>query len=116
MFSLFFTHPYHIEELLLFLVRIEIGVPWSESCSVVSQPRSPKDRTQVSRIVGGFFTSLATRHPQEYEFVAYPFSNGSFRPRNPTRVSYIAGRFFTNWAIREEMGVDINRIESIFSH
>ena len=27
MFSLFFTHPYHIEELLLFLVRIEIGVP-----------------------------------------------------------------------------------------
>ena len=26
----------------------------------------PRDRTQVSRIVGGFFTSQATREAQEY--------------------------------------------------
>ena len=30
------------------------------------------------------------------EWVAYPFSRGSFRPRNQTGVSFIAGGFFTN--------------------
>ena len=35
------------------------------------------------------------------DWVAYPFSSGSFWPRNRTRVSCIAGRLFTNWAIRE---------------
>ena len=40
--------------------------------------------------------------PRILEWVAYPFSRGSFRPRNWTGVSCIAGRFFTNWAIRED--------------
>ena len=38
------------------------------------------------------------------EWVAYPFSRGSFWPRNRPRrprVSCIAGGFFINWAIRE---------------
>ena len=35
------------------------------------------------------------------EWVAFPFSRGSFWPRNWTRVSCIVGRFVTNWAIRE---------------
>ena len=35
------------------------------------------------------------------EWVAFPFSSGSFWPRNRTGVSCIAGGFFTNWAIRE---------------
>ena len=35
------------------------------------------------------------------EWVAFPFSRGSYQPRNQTRVSSIAGGFFTNWAIRE---------------
>ena len=35
------------------------------------------------------------------EWVAFPYSRGSFQPRNWTGVSCIAGRFFTNWAIRE---------------
>ena len=35
------------------------------------------------------------------EWIAYPFSNGSFRPRNRTGVSHIAGGLFTNWDIRE---------------
>ena len=30
------------------------------------------------------------------EWVAYPFSRGSFQPRNQTGVSFIAGGFFTN--------------------
>ena len=39
--------------------------------------------------------------PRILEWVAYPFSSGSFQPRNRTGVSCIASRFFTNWAIRE---------------
>ena len=35
------------------------------------------------------------------EWVAIPFSRGSFRPRDPTQVPSIAGRFFTIWATRE---------------
>ena len=37
------------------------------------------------------------------EWVAFPFSRGSFQPRDQTQVSYIAGRFFTNWANREAL-------------
>ena len=40
--------------------------------------------------------------PRMLEWVAYPFSRGSFRPRNQTGVSCIAAGFFTNWAIRED--------------
>ena len=39
------------------------------------------------------------------EWVAYPFSCGSYRPRSQTWVSCIADRFFTNWAIREALEV-----------
>ena len=35
------------------------------------------------------------------EWVATPFSRGSFPPRNQTQVSYITDRFFTVWATRE---------------
>ena len=43
--------------------------------------------------------------PVTLEWVAYPFSNGSFRPRNWTGVSCISNRFFTNWAIREALSM-----------
>ena len=39
--------------------------------------------------------------PRILDWVAYPFSRGSFWLRNQTGVSYIAGGFFTNWAMRE---------------
>ena len=35
------------------------------------------------------------------EWVAVPFSRGSYQPRDQTQVSLIAGRFFTVWATRE---------------
>ena len=35
------------------------------------------------------------------EWVALPFSRGSFQPRDQTQVSHIAGRFYTSWATRE---------------
>ena len=37
------------------------------------------------------------------EWVAFPFSRGSYQPRDQTQVSHIAGEFFTNWAIREAL-------------
>ena len=39
--------------------------------------------------------------PRILEWVAYPFSGGSFWPRNWTRVSCIVGGFFINWSIKE---------------
>ena len=35
------------------------------------------------------------------EWVAFPFSRGSFQPRDRTQVSCIAGRLLTSWATRE---------------
>ena len=42
--------------------------------------------------------------PRILEWVAYPFSRGSFWPKNQTGLSCIAGRFFTSWARREALG------------
>ena len=41
--------------------------------------------------------------PRILEWVAYPFSRGSFQPWNQTRVSCIAEGFFTLWATREAL-------------
>ena len=56
----------------------------SESCSVVS------DSLQPRILQAGIL-----------EWIAFPFSRGSFQPRYWTQVSHIAGRFFTSWATRE---------------
>ena len=62
----------------------------------------PRDWTQVSCTAGGFFNHLGHQgSPKILEWVAYPFSRGSFQPRDWTQVSCIAGRFFTSWATRE---------------
>ena len=37
------------------------------------------------------------------EWVAFPFSSGSYWPRNRTGVSCITGGIFTNWAMREAL-------------
>ena len=82
----------------IFQARIleRVAFPFSRGSS------QPRDRTQVSLIVDGFFTSWATREAQGYwSGKPIPFSSGSSLPRNQTGVSYIAGGFFTNWAIRE---------------
>ena len=39
------------------------------------------------------------------EWVAMPFSEGSFWPRKQTHVTWIVNRFFTVWAIREVMNL-----------
>ena len=57
-----------------------IAFPFSRGSS------QPRNQTQVSLIVGRFFTSWAKREAQEYwsEWVAYPFSSRSSQPRNWT--------------------------------
>ena len=42
------------------------------------------------------------------EWVAFPFSRGSFQPRGQIQVSCIAGRFFINWANRESPKLLLN--------
>ena len=37
------------------------------------------------------------------EWVAFPFSRGSYQARDQTQVSRISGRFFTSWAKREAL-------------
>ena len=61
-----------------------------------------RNKTQVSCIPGGFFSSWATREtPKILECVPYPFSRESSWPRIWTGVCWIVGRFFTNWTIRD---------------
>ena len=43
------------------------------------------------------------RSPRILEWVAYPFSSGSFWSRNRTGVFCMAGGFFTSWAIRKAL-------------
>ena len=55
-----------------------VAFPFSKASS------QPRDQTQVSRIVGGFFI-YQLRHkesPRILEWVAYPFSSRSSQPRN----------------------------------
>ena len=40
-------------------------------------------------------------HARILEWVAFPFSRGSFQPRDRTQVSSIVAGFFTGWATRE---------------
>ena len=47
------------------------------------------------------------------EWVAYPFSSGSFPPRDQTRVSCITGRFFTYWANTEASACNAGDLSSI---
>ena len=68
------------------------AVPFSRGSS------QPRDGTQVSSIVGRFFTSWVTREVQEY-WTRYPLPSPAdlpSQPRDRTRVSCIAGRFFTS--------------------
>ena len=63
-------------------------------------PSQPRDRTQVSHVAGGFFTSWATGKPKNTGLGSLSLLQQIFLTWNWTGVSCIACRFFTNWAIR----------------
>ena len=58
------------------------------------EPRSPS-----LQVILYHLSCLGSR--RTLEWVAYPFSKGTFWPRNRTRVSCTTGGFFTSWAIRK---------------
>ena len=37
------------------------------------------------------------------EWVAFPFSRGSYQPRDRTHISCITGRFFSSWPTRDTL-------------
>ena len=106
--SMGFSRPEYWSGLPLLLSPVQLFVtpwtnglyiPWNSPARIqewVAFPFSrgssqPRDQTQVSRIVGGFFTSKGS--PRILEWVACPFSSGSSGPRNRTGISCIAGGF-----------------------
>ena len=105
---------YTVHGILQDRILERVAFPFSRGSS------QPRDRTQVSRTAGRFFTVWATREAQQHEWVAYPFLSGSSQPRNRAGVSCIAGGFFTNWAIREAQSIYIlpilNLLDSYFCH
>ena len=64
----------------------------------------PRDRTRVSHIAGGFFTSWATGKPKNAGVgsLSLFLIQESNWLRNQFGVSCIAGGFFTKWSIREK--------------
>ena len=51
------------------------------------------------------------------EWVAFPFSRGSFQPRDRTQVSHIAGGVFTTWATREAQNESLSVLsDSLWPH
>ena len=64
------------------------------SCSVILTLCDPMDCSPPGSSVCGILWARIL------EWVAMPFSRGSFWPRDRTWVSYTAGRFFIIWATR----------------
>ena len=83
---------------LAHLTSLSMGILQSRILKWVVMPSSRgssqlRDLTQVSCILGRFFTIWATRKAQELEWITYSFSRGSSQPRNWFEVSSITGRF-----------------------
>ena len=90
-----FVTPSTVHGILQARILEWVAFPYSKGSS------QPRNRTQVSHIAGGFFTSWTQGKPKNTGGDIYPFSSRSSQPRDRTGVSCIAGRYFTNWAIRE---------------
>ena len=80
----YFPHTVHITN--------TTEVKWNESRSVVSDSLQPTD-----------YTVHGILQIRILEWVAFPFSGGSFQPRGRTQISCIAGGFYTSWATREAL-------------
>ena len=73
-------------------------------CHALLEGIFPTQGSNPGLIADRFFYCLSHQGSQRIlEWVAYPFSRGSFQPRDWTRVSFIAGGFFTIWATREAL-------------
>ena len=55
-----------------------------------------KSESESHSVVSDSLRPLGILQARILEWVAFPFSRGSFQPRNQTQVSLITGRFFTS--------------------
>ena len=92
------VHP-KVNQSWIFTVRTdaeaETPILWPPDVKIWliwKDPDAGKVRGQVKHHKG---------RPRILEWVAFPFSKGSFQPKDQSQVSCIAGRFFTSWATRE---------------
>ena len=75
------------------------------------EPSHPRDWTQVSHIVGRFFTAKPQGKPKNtgmssLSLLQRIFPAQEYEPGSPC----IAGRYFTNWAVREApLRYDLNQ-------
>ena len=62
------------------------------------------------------YTVLGILQTRKLQWVAFPFSRGSFQPRDQTQISRIAGGFFTSWTERpKNIGVgSLSLLQEIF--
>ena len=80
----------------------------AQSCLTLCDPM---DCSPLSSSIHGILQA------RRLEWVAIPFSRGSYQPRHQTQVFRTAGRFFTVWANRESQGICIyTPFFRVFSH
>ena len=92
--QLFVTPCHTVHGILQVRILASVTFPFFRGSS------QPRDRTQVSCIVGGILYQLShKRSPRILKWVVYPFSSES--SWKWAGVSSIADGSFTNWAIRE---------------
>ena len=140
-----YIHLHHEQNFVLIKIskKFSFLLPWSESCSIVSNSLQPHELyswwNSLGQNTGVGSLSLLQEifpiqglnpglphcrqilyqlshkgSPNILECIAYLFSSRSSWPRNPTGVSCIAGRFLTNWAIREALHCLQARIRNWF--
>ena len=87
----------HVADLTRLHIAIWLLLLVNESHSVMSDSCDPMNCSLPGSSVHGILQARIL------EWVAIPFSRGSFWPRDEIRVSYIAGGFFTVWATRKAL-------------
>ena len=123
-FTFFFNFYWsivHLECCVSFKVKVQVPQSCLTLCDSMDSPRkSPVQNSGVGilSLLQGIFQTKGLNSgllhcrqilyhlnhqgsPRILEWVAYPFSSGSFPPRNWTRVSCIADRFFTSWTTKK---------------
>ena len=85
----------HDQETVKFWLLLFSFKKWIESAQLCPTLCDPMDCSPPGSSVHGILQARIL------EWVAVPFSRGSFQPRDRTQVSNNAGGFFTSWATRE---------------
>ena len=88
------THTWHCLTCYLIQGKVKVKVSVTQSCPTLC---NPMDCSPSGSSVHGILQARIL------EWLAIPFSRGSFWPKDRTQFSCTAGRFFTVWATRETL-------------